>query len=80
MILIFVIVVVAAFRQFRKTQKGRHWSDRTLLKLPLFGNLAANWRSAASAAPWGRCWKRRHSDGGARHRENIVATSRSPTP
>jgi len=39
-ILIFVIVAVAAARQFRKTQKGRRWSDSTLLKLPLFGNLA----------------------------------------
>jgi general secretion pathway protein F len=40
MILILVIVLVAASRQFRRTEAGRRWSDRTLLKLPLFGNLA----------------------------------------
>jgi general secretion pathway protein F len=40
MILIFVVLAAVGSRQFRKTQKGRRWSDSTLLKLPLFGNLA----------------------------------------
>jgi len=39
-ILIFAAAVIIGARQFRRTEKGRRWSDRVLLKLPMFGNLA----------------------------------------
>lgn len=39
-VLIFVAAVVVGARRFRKTRKGRRWSDRLMLKLPMFGNLA----------------------------------------
>jgi general secretion pathway protein F len=39
-ILLFAAAVVAGARWFRKTQKGRRWSDGVMLKLPMFGNLA----------------------------------------
>ena len=40
MILIGLGASGAAVRQFRKTPKGRRWSDSTILKMPVFGNLA----------------------------------------
>jgi general secretion pathway protein F len=38
-ILIGLGTSAVAVRQFRKTQKGRRWSDSTILKMPVFGNL-----------------------------------------
>lgn len=41
--LIFIIIIVAgaifAFKQFRSTEKGKLYIDKTLLQLPLFGDL-----------------------------------------
>lgn len=39
-ILIFAAAVVVGARQLRKTRQGRRWSDRFVLKLPMFGILA----------------------------------------
>ncbi len=39
-ILVFAAAAAVGARQFRRTQKGRRWSDRAMLKLPMFGNLA----------------------------------------
>ncbi len=39
-ILVFAAAAVVGARQFRRTEKGRRWSDRAILKLPMFGNLA----------------------------------------
>jgi general secretion pathway protein F len=39
-ILIGITAVAVALRQFCKTEKGRQWSDNTILKLPMLGNLA----------------------------------------
>jgi general secretion pathway protein F len=39
-ILLFAAGAVAGARWFRKTRKGRRWSDGVMLKLPMFGNLA----------------------------------------
>lgn len=39
-ILIGLAALAAAARRFRKTQAGRQWWDKTVLKLPVFGNLA----------------------------------------
>jgi general secretion pathway protein F len=38
--LLFAAAAVLGVRRFRKSQKGRRWSDGALLKLPMFGNLA----------------------------------------
>ncbi len=39
-ILIFAAAGIVGARQFRRTEKGRRWSDSAMLKLPMFGNLA----------------------------------------
>jgi general secretion pathway protein F len=39
-ILLLLGGAAVAARQFRKTDKGRHWSDKVTLRLPVFGNLA----------------------------------------
>jgi general secretion pathway protein F len=39
-ILLLLGGIAVAARQFRKTEKGRHWSDNVTLRLPVFGNLA----------------------------------------
>ncbi len=39
-LLLLAAALVIGARRFRKTQKGRRWSDGALLKLPMFGNLA----------------------------------------
>ncbi len=38
-ILLGLVAAAMAVRQFRKTEKGRRWSDSTILKMPVFGNL-----------------------------------------
>jgi len=38
-ILLGLVATAMAVRQFRKTEKGRRWSDSTILKMPVFGNL-----------------------------------------
>jgi len=37
--LLLIILLVIGFRQFLKTEKGRYWYDKTVLALPLVGNL-----------------------------------------
>jgi general secretion pathway protein F len=39
-LLIVLAAGAAAARQFRKSEKGRQWTDRSILRLPVFGNLA----------------------------------------
>lgn len=39
-VLAFAAATVVGARRFRNTRKGRRWSDRLMLKLPMFGNLA----------------------------------------
>lgn len=39
-LLILTFAAVLGARQFRKTDGGRRWTDRAILRMPLFGNLA----------------------------------------
>jgi general secretion pathway protein F len=39
-LLLSIIGVGAAVRKFRKTEKGRQWTDTTILRLPVLGNVA----------------------------------------
>jgi general secretion pathway protein F len=39
-ILLVVVAAAVGLQRFRRTRKGRQWSDTRLLKMPLFGSLA----------------------------------------
>ncbi len=53
---VMVVVLIAAllgFQQMRKSDKGRRWSDRTILKLPMAGSLASKLAAAGFARTLG---------------------------
>jgi general secretion pathway protein F len=39
-LLIVLAAMIVAARQFRKSEKGRQWTDRVILRMPVFGSLA----------------------------------------
>ena len=39
-ILALLVLLLVALAQFKKTERGRYWLDRTTLRLPMFGTLA----------------------------------------
>jgi general secretion pathway protein F len=53
---VMVVALIAAlvgFQQMRKSDKGRHWSDRVILKLPMAGSLAGKLAAAGFARTLG---------------------------
>jgi general secretion pathway protein F len=53
---VMVVALIAAllgFQQMRKSAKGRHWSDRIILKLPMAGSLASKLAAAGFARTLG---------------------------
>jgi general secretion pathway protein F len=50
---ILAVGALVGFRQFRQSEKGRHWSDRMLLRLPIVGPLARKLAAARFARTLG---------------------------